>query len=647
MLGVLAACGVAAAAFAFLGATPAAPAGGVAFRYSVGTDCVTLDPQNTSSLVDFRVIETIYDPLLGVEPGTGELVPGAAGLPEVSADGRTLTFPMDPAGRWSDGDAVVSADFAFAWTRALAPDFAAVYGGLFDAIDGAAEVRAHREAQLSAFDPATQDPAALWEDWLAFARGRLGLDASDPSRLVVRLAEPVAYFPQLAAFGVFAPNHRPTVEAAIGFDAGTGRAFLDADAFNDPDRAVTNGRYRLAGWEHRRRVTLDRNPHHADPGLAERVVQDVVEANDPLRLARGLDGDADWVPDLEGALAVRLLEAGVEGVRAVPRAGLEFVSLNCREEVDGRANPLADPRVRRAIALATDRRTLVDGVNRLGQRPIGSFVPPGAVAGYPAGPAAEALSAEPGFDPDAARALLAEAGHPGGAGLPPLRYLHNASPDHTKRAVWLANQWKQHLGVEVVVESLEWRVYLDRRRAGRFHLCRGGWYGDYRDPTTWLDLLRPGDPNNDTGYASEAYAAALAAAAAETDPAARLALLTEAEALMLADQPVVPLHQAVGVEWLAPGVAGLTPDPWSTLRLEGVRRWRSHAKASVACDLGVGCFSRSAAQPALHLACESCSRTKPVRLAAAPRTGGAPAPRLHATLAFASLRDREEEPAAP
>ena len=584
-LGVLAACGVAALVLGSRGGIrgPADASAGEVFRYAVGADCVTLDPQNTSSLVDFRVVETLYDPLLGVEPGSGALVPGAAGLPEVSSDGRTLRFELDPGGRWSNGDPVASGDFAFAWTRALAPDFAAVYGGLFDAIDGAAEVRAHRSAQLAAFDPATQDPAALWRAWLAFARGRLGLDASDPGLLVVRLAEPVAYFPQLAAFGVFAPNHRPTVEAAIGFDARTGRAFLDADAFNAPGRAVTNGRYRLAGWAHRRRVSLARNPHHPAepaPGQPDRIVQDVVEGNDPLRLARGLDGGADWVPDLGGALAVRLLDAGVEGVRAVPRAGLEYVSLNCRAKVGGRPNPLADPRVRRAIALATDRRTLVDGVNRLGQRPIGSFVPPGVVAGYPTGPAAAGLAAEPAFDPAAARALLAEAGFPGGAGLPPLRYLHNASPDHAKRAAWLANQWERHLGLEVVVESLEWRVYLARRRAGRFHLCRGGWYGDYRDPTTWLDLLRPGDPNNDTGYASEAYAAALAAAAAETDPAARLALLSSAEAGMLAEQPVLPLHQAVGVEWLAPGTTGIPPDPWATLRLERVRRSSNAATAS-------------------------------------------------------------------
>lgn len=554
------------------GAASGGPAGlaGPVFRYAVPIDCITLDPQNTSSLVDFRVIESLFDGLLSVEPGTGTLRPGAAAaLPTVSDDGRTLSFRLDPAARWSNGDRVSSADFAFAWTRSLATDFAAVYGGLFDVIDGAAEVRALREAQLAEHEPGA-DAQAGWAAWLAAAERQLGLDASDPDTLVVRLTKPVAYFPQLTAFGVFAPNHRPTVQGAFSFDDSTGRVFLDADAFNDPERAVSNGPYRLAGWSHRRRITLRANPHHPRPVTTPTLVQEVVEDNDPLRLARGIDGDFDWVPTLAGSLAVRLLEAKTPGVVSIPRAGLEYVSLNCRPVVDGRDNPLSDPRVRRAIALAIDRDTLVNGVNRLGQPAIASFVPPGTVAGYPAGPAAETVAAAPVFDPQAARALLAEAGFPGGVGLPPLRYLHNASPDHTKRAVWLANQWKQHLGLEVVVESLEWRVYLARRRAGEFHLCRSGWFGDYRDPTTWLDLLRTGDPNNDTGYASRAFMARLAAAAEETDPAARLALLTEAEAVMLAEQPIVPLHQAVGVEWQAPGVTGLVEDAWSTLSLETV-----------------------------------------------------------------------------
>ncbi|BAM04566.1 peptide ABC transporter substrate-binding protein [Phycisphaera mikurensis] len=569
VLAVSAAAGLVLAAT--LGSASSAPSTD-AFRYSVQVDCITLDPQNTSSLVDFRVIETIYEGLLAVEPGSGALRPAAASLPEVSADGRTLTFRLDPAARWCNGDPVTSGDFAFAWTRSLATDFAAVYGGLFDAIDGAEAASSLRDAQLEAYRPGTDDPEALWHAWLEAARGTVGLDASDPAVLVVRLARPVAYFPQLTAFGVFAPNHRPTVEAALSFDGRTGRVFLDADAFNDPDRAVTNGPYRLAAWEHRRRIVLEANPHHAASPATPRVVQDVVEDNDPLRLARGFDGDADWVPDLGGDLAVRLIEAGTPGVITIPRAGLEYVSLNCRDTVGGRANPLADPRVRRALALAVDRDTLVAGVSRLNEPPIGSFVPPGAVAGYPAGPAAAAVSAPPAFDPEAARALLAEAGFPGGAGLPPLRYLHNASPSHTKKAVWLANQWERHLGVRVVVESLEWRVYLARRRAGDFHLSRSGWYGDYRDPTTWLDLLRAGDPNNDTGYASPAFAEALAAAGAETEPNARLVHLTAAEAVMLADQPVIPLHQAVGIEWRAPGVTGLVKDPWSTLELEKVRR---------------------------------------------------------------------------
>jgi oligopeptide transport system substrate-binding protein len=172
------------------------------------------------------------------------------------------------------------------------------------------------------------------------------------------------------------------------------------------------------------------------------------------------------------------------------------------------------------------------------QAPLGLLVPPDSIAGY--------ASPKPlTEDVERAKALLAEAGFPNGAGLPAFEMLYNSdAPIHGKVSQAMAQMWKVRLGVNVTYRPLERAGFGNTRRDHAFDIARAGWYGDYADPTTWLDLFRTGDGNNDGQFSSPAFDALMERAAAEPDPPRRFALLREAEELLTQEEvPFIPLYQ--------------------------------------------------------------------------------------------------------
>ncbi len=94
-------------------------------------------------------------------------------------------------------------------------------------------------------------------------------------------------------------------------------------------------------------------------------------------------------------------------------------------------------------------------------------------------------------------------------------------------------------------------------------VSRGAWFGDYGDPTTFLDINRTGDGNNDRGYTNPAYDDLLIRAARERDPARRLAILTSAEQLLVeTDVPFAPIFQYVQTYLFdAKKLSGISPHP--------------------------------------------------------------------------------------
>jgi oligopeptide transport system substrate-binding protein len=238
--------------------------------------------------------------------------------------------------------------------------------------------------------------------------------------------------------------------------------------------------------------------------------------------------------------------------------GVYWYNFNCLPALrDGRKNPFADPRVRRAFTMAIDKRTLVDEVQRIGNPVATTIVPPGSIAGY------ESPRGLP-FDPAGARRLLAEAGYPDPRAFPvTVDILINTEGDHDKIAEFVARNWESYLGVRTSITRKEIKVFRADLKDANYIVSRAGWYGDYGDPTTFLDVHRTGDGNNDRKYSSAAFDALMARAAEEMDPAGRMRILHEAERVIVEeDLPVAPLFQYVTLYLFDPHkIGGINPHP--------------------------------------------------------------------------------------
>jgi len=560
------------------------------FTFAVPNDPGNLDPGRTSASVDFRVVKLLYEPLLVIKYGGGGLEPGTAkAMPELSTDGLTYTFNLRDDAKWSDGKPVTAQDFVYGWRRAMLTETASDYSSLFNIIEGVIEFNNWRqgllnlsnldsvfedEAQRNAFfgrypDLAEQSERLTkqekWKLTLKAFDERVGVRALDDKTLQVRLASPTAFFIDLCAFPTFSPLPRHVLEPMEGIDdAGV---YLPFDYFGDADRLVTNGPYVMSSWRRKVRMVFDQNPHYWNKdamGNLRIVEQTIADTN--LQILQYEKGQIDWIPDV-GSMKKKLLDKKYRDVHSVPVAGTYYYQFNCRPTLpNGASNPMSDPRVRRAMSMCINRQEIVEFVTQGGEPATTLLVPDADIPGY-TGPSDRTI----GYDPAAAKKLFAEAGYPEGKGFPPFKILVNndaGSAGHANIALAIKKNWEDQLGLQVGLDQIEFKVLLERSKKGNFDVRRAGWFGDYADPTTWLDMHRTNDSNNDGKYLNPAYDKLLADAALELDRDKRFQMLADAEAMLLNDAPITPIFYYVGTMIYDSDKVDLRPDAWNNYRLE-------------------------------------------------------------------------------
>ncbi|MEM7014123.1 MAG: peptide ABC transporter substrate-binding protein, partial [Verrucomicrobiota bacterium] len=236
-----------------------------------------------------------------------------------------------------------------------------------------------------------------------------------------------------------------------------------------------------------------------------------------------------------------------EILRREPYAGIYFYRLNIGKNG---VEALRDKRVRKALAFAIDRQELADFVTLGGEEPahgfsfpMGEYVPPNIVK----------------FDPDEARQLLADAGYPGGEGFPKLELMINTSEQHRTIAEAIQAMWKKELDIEVGIDNQEWKVFQQTTYEEKYQIARAGWIGDYMDVTTFLDMMRTGDSNNNTGWGNPQYDQLLKEAAVEASTEDRRKKLFEAEEILLDELPVIPIYWYSRVYLIDPSLKNWNP----------------------------------------------------------------------------------------
>ena len=382
---------------------------------------------------------------------------------------------------------------------------------------------------------AVADESTVRCHWVLVAFGKLDvLETPDDHTFIVNLRDPIPYFPNVVAFYPMFPVNRKCIETH------------GAPMWTKAENIVTNGPFKLQFRLLRDRLRLVRNEdyHDVNPDGFKTVDFMSVEKN-TTAMNMYETGQLQWITDPPLILLDVLKKR--KDFHVAPMLTVYFYRFNVN------VAPLNDVRVRRAIAMAIDREEIVNEVTRGGQQSAFTIVPPG-IAGY--------QSAE-GFkhDVQAAQELLAEAGYPGGRGMPKITLLYNTSESHRDIAEVIQQQLRNTLNIPIALENMEWGSYLDKVTKQDYQIARAGWIADYPDPNTFLDMWVTDGPQNNTGWSNQEFDQLIAAAARERDPEKRMRIFQEAEAIFVAELPVIPIYFYTSLNAVDPRVENFFPTP--------------------------------------------------------------------------------------
>jgi len=503
-------------------ARPPHPSDESTFRMTLSNEPPTLDWNLATDSVSFDVLINLMEGLTEYDEHLRPR-PAVARSWEVSSDGRTYLFHLREDARWSDGKPVTAGDFEYSWKRLLDPKTAAEYAYFLYDIEGAEDYNTGK----------TDRPESV------------GVRALDNRTLQVRLRKPIVFFPSIVTFMVTYPMRRDIVEKF-------------GERWTEPGSIVTDGPFVLDEWRHEYKLSLRPNPYYygTRPAL-DRVVMFVVnETTTALTLYE--TGDLEMATLPPEAMSVY---RGKPEYFTAPILRGYYYGFNVLKP------PFTDPRVRRAFSMAIDRKEF-PAILKRGEIPASFWVPPGmpyfnSAIGLP-------------FDPDTARGLLAEAGFPGGRGFPAVTASFNTSPENSLIAENLQAQWKRNLGIQVLLDNQEWKVYLKRLQTDPPPLFRLGWGADYPDPDNFLNLFTSTSGNNRTRWKNNRYDELIRSAAADPNPLRRQKAYDEAQRILLEeDAAIMPLFVATQNWVIKPYVRGLRINALELLELKNVRLEKS------------------------------------------------------------------------
>lgn len=466
-------------------------------RFNNGTEPETIDPARSTGIPEANIEIQCFEGLTRLDKNSSPS-PGIAKSWEVSKDGLKYIFHLRDA-RWSNGDKLTAYDFEYSWKRALSPELAAEYA-----------------YQLYYIKNAEKYNKGKIKD-----KNLVGVKAIDEKTLLVELEYPTPYFLSLTSFPTYFPVNRKIVEKNPRWAT-------------RPETYIGCGPFKLVKWEHNHKMEFEKNENYWDAQnvkLEKLIFYLVEEASTELTMYE--TGKLDYadnppVQDIERLKKEKIL-------KTAPLLGTYYYKLNITKP------PLNNRKVRRALALAIDRKAIVEKITKGGQVPALAFVPPGIIqAGK------DFRSEKRGYfkdnDVETAKKLLEEAGYKNGKNFPKLTILYNTSESHKMIAEAIQEMWRKNLGIEVNLKNQEWKVYLNTLQKLDYQIARAGWVGDYIDPMTFLDMWVTGGGNNQTGWGNREYDSLIKQAKKTKDLKKRLEIMHKCENILMEEMPVIPIY---------------------------------------------------------------------------------------------------------
>jgi oligopeptide transport system substrate-binding protein len=342
-----------------------------------------------------------------------------------------------------------------------------------------------------------------------------------------------------------------------------------------PPDVVTNGPFFLNLWEFKRRLVKSDNYWDREHVKVNSIEMVVVENKSSQMLAYQ-SGAVIWDSDVDDEEGDQLRKSNVDyrnDLHSSPAFGTYFISLMCQpmlpNSVGQGKNPLADVRVRQALAMAIDKQEIITKVENMGELPARTYFPPDGTLPkflFVPGPydadqskrytfeqVQQMLKSSLGgpgpglpYDVKRARELLAEAGYPSGQGFPALPLMLKTTSEESRYICQILKyQWKSALGIDIDLRPQEAKIYRDSMDKKDFCMGPSSWYGDYPDVSTFTDKYLSTSLNNESGWKNAQFDKYCDQARYELDPAKRLEILAQAENLIDTEVPVIPIYHYV------------------------------------------------------------------------------------------------------
>ncbi len=479
---------------------------------------ISIDPGITRGNKGLEQLQNLFEGLVYLDQRDGNLQMGLAESMKPNADESEFLFRLRDGLTWSDGTTLTAHDFEWSWKRAIDPTIGNDYASALFPLKGGVAIY--------------QGEAPTDE---------LGVQAIDDSTLRVTLEGPTPYFPLLATIWTYYPVPRHVIEA-------------EGNDWTEAGKMVSNGPYMLVSWEHDLSMAFERNSrYHGEPPIITRATYTLFDDDASQALVPYENDELDQAQVSFVDFGRVKGDAGLNAqMHIYPRSATRFVVCDTTNA------PTSDVGVRQALSLAIDRQTLANEILGGVFSPAGTVLPPD-IPGY--NPMASL-----GEDATRGQQLLAEAGYPSGQGFPELSLVFHAN-DFAEQttAEYLQSAWKSSLGINIALNPMEEAGYQDwfQSRAGQpFNLSIYQFGSDWEDPANWHNQLF--DSRADfyhSHWKNDAFDQMVREAAVMTDASARVARYVQAESILVADAPVIPLYNLNRIYVIKPNIQGVYHNP--------------------------------------------------------------------------------------
>jgi oligopeptide transport system substrate-binding protein len=477
------------------------------------------DPHRSNFEQDIAVERMLFRGLYNLtDDGNGgvKVVAGmAAGDPTVN--GSVYTVKLKPGLKWSDGQPLTAADFVYGFQRECDPDVASPYQYVLGAGLG----------ELKGCDDLANNKDASKKQALVDA---LGVKAVDDTTIQFTLNKPIATFTTIWSLWATFPS-RQDVITKFG------------DKWTEPANIVTNGPYTLKEVVAKDHATLVPNPNWA--GQKPTIQQITIKFIDDLSAAFKAYQNGELQSTQVLATDTTVIKGNSslkDQLIIVPSARITTIEVQMKDPVLG-GSGISDQKaygVRLALARAINRQQLVDAVYDGVHTPAEYWVVKG-LKGYQG---SQPFDSTIGYNVDAAKKALADAGYLNGQGLPTFTLIYRDTPERRNEGAFLQKAWGD-IGIKVDTQFVDSKARSAAFNHEQFQLFQGGWQLDYPDiENPLVGLFDTGGGNNKYNCSDPAADAAYKEASSATSEDARIKAYQKVETEIVTKLcGIIPMYQ--------------------------------------------------------------------------------------------------------